>query len=378
MNGFENYDNTLESLKSRGRYRSLIARSGHDFSSNDYLGLAASKTLREAALEALQRGVDVGSGGSRLLRGNTDEHSALEAQTAEFFGAEQALFLGSGFVANMAIFSTLPRPGDLILYDALIHASAHDGMKLGRADTMAFHHNDAIHAETVIKDWRENGGRGRVWIAVESVYSMDGDLAPIAELMEIAARHEAVLIVDEAHATGLFGDGGRGLSHAYAARPNLLSLHTCGKALGVSGALVCGASVLIETLINKARSFIFSTAPSPLDAALVRAALRDIETNPARRKAAHALIAHAHHEAHEKCGLTGLQSQIIPVIIGNDKKTMQLAERLQSLGFDVRGIRPPSVARGTARLRVSITLNVSENIVSAMFETLAREHEKKA
>jgi len=157
-----------------------------------------------------------------------------------------------------------------------------------------------------------------------------------------------------------------------------LSLHTCGKALGVSGALVCGASVLIETLINKARSFIFSTAPSPLDAALVRAALRDIETNPARRKAAHALIAHAHHEAHEKCGLTGLQSQIIPVIIGNDKKTMQLAERLQSLGFDVRGIRPPSVARGTARLRVSITLNVSENIVSAMFETLAREHEKKA
>ena len=375
MSIFASYDSALDSLKSRGRYRSLISRSGHDFSSNDYLGLAASDTLRSAAIDALERGVGLGSGGSRLLRGNADEHERLESEAAAFFGVERALFMGCGFAANTAIFSTLPRQEDLVVYDALIHASTHDGLKLGGAETVAFKHNDASDAEEKIKEWRDNGGSGRVWLSVESVYSMDGDLAPIADLVDVARRYEAIIVIDEAHATGLFGSLGRGLAHDYAGDRNIMSLHTCGKSLGASGALICGAAPLIETLINKARGFIFSTAPSPLNAALVRAALNDLRDNPSRQKAAHELIAHAHQQAFETCGLSELQSQIIPVIIGDDKKVMALATRLQDNGFDVRGIRPPTVPRGTARLRISITLNVSADVVSQMFSTLARERE---
>lgn len=375
MTMFASYDSALDSLKSRGRYRSLLARSGHDFSSNDYLGLAGSETLRAAAMDALERGVSVGSGGSRLLRGNAEEHENLEGEAAQFFGVERALFMGGGFVANTAIFSTLPRQDDLVVYDALIHASTHDGMKLGRAETLAFHHNDAAHAEQQIKNWRDKGGTGRVWISVESVYSMDGDLAPIADLIAVAEQHEAMLVVDEAHATGVFGSLGRGLAHEYAGQPNVLTLHTCGKSLGASGALICGAAPLIETLINKARGFIFSTAPSPLNAALVRGSLNDLRDNPRRQKAAQDLINHAHQTAFTTLGLSGLQSQIIPVIIGDDKKVMALASRLQDNGFDVRGIRPPTVPRGTARLRVSITLNTSADIVSQMFAMLHRERE---
>lgn len=375
MSLFASYDSALDSLKSRGRYRSLLSRSGYDFSSNDYLGLAASQTLRAAAHAALERGVSLGAGGSRLLRGNAEEHELLEKEAAHFFGAERALFMGGGFIANNAIFSTLPRQEDLILYDELIHASTHDGMKLGRAHTMAFAHNDVSDAEDKIKHWKNQGGAGRIWLSVESVYSMDGDLAPIEDLVSLARHFDAMLIIDEAHATGLYGRHGRGLSHDFAGADTVLTLHTCGKSLGVSGALICGAAPLIETLINKARSFIYATAPSPLNAALVRASLNDLKDNMDRQKAAHDLIAHAHKEASRTCGLSDLNSQIIPVIIGDDKKTMALASRLQDKGFDVRGIRPPTVPRGTSRLRISITLNVTAEIISELFETLAREKE---
>lgn len=376
MSALAGYEEALDALKSRGRYRSLVACTGHDFSSNDYLALAGSQTMREAAMSALRRGVGIGSGGSRLLRGNSPEHETLEREAADFFRAERALFFSCGFAANTAIFATLPRKGDLVLYDELIHASAHDGMRLGRAETTAFRHNDAGHAQALIEAWREGGGEGRVWLACESVYSMDGDFAPIAGFAALAGRHDAVLVVDEAHATGLFGDLGRGLSHSYADLCNIVTLHTCGKALGVSGALVCGAAPFIETLINKARGFIFSTAPSPLDAALVRAALDDLRENPRRRENALGLIAHAHREAEAKCGLSGFRSQIVPVVIGDDKKTMALAARMQERGFDIRGIRPPTVPRGTARLRISITLNASAETVSEMFAALAQERER--
>lgn len=372
MTFFARQDRALTALQTRGRYRALIARAGHDFASNDYLGLAGSDVLNSAARDALERGVPVGAGGSRLLRGNADEHVLLEHEAAEFFGTEAALFMGGGFQANTAIFSTLPGADDLVLYDALIHASTHDGMRLGRAETRAFAHNDVNVAEAAIQTWRAEGNTGQIWIAVESLYSMDGDLAPVAELMALADAHDAVLVVDEAHATGVFGDMGRGLSHTYAARENLLTLHTCGKGLGVSGALICGARVLIDTLINKARGFIFATAPSPLNAALVRAALTELRANPGRQAAAQDLMHHAHKEAQEHLGLTGFQSQIMPIIIGADKPTMALAGALQDMGYDIRGIRPPTVPRGTSRLRISITLNTPAPVISDMFRDLAQ------
>ncbi|UWR40856.1 8-amino-7-oxononanoate synthase [Phaeobacter inhibens] len=375
---FPRHETSLEALRNRGRYRQLMPRDGHDFASNDYLGLAGSDVLRAAAADALARGVPVGAGGSRLLRGNDAEHQLLEAEAAAFFGAEAALFMGGGFNANQAIFSTLPHQDDLVLYDVLIHASTHDGMRLGRAETRSFAHGDAEDAARVLKDWRSTGGSGQVWIAVEAVYSMDGDLAPLGALMALADAEGAVLVVDEAHSTGVFGDLGRGLAHDIAHRSNVLSLHTCGKALGASGALICGQRVLIETLINKARGFIFATAPSPLNAALVRAALQELQQNPGRRERAWQGITHAHDEAKRQCGLEGFQSQILPVVIGDDKRTMALAARMQACGYDIRGIRPPTVPRGTSRLRLSITLNTGAEVITQMFEDLAREMESAA
>ncbi|AXT33539.1 8-amino-7-oxononanoate synthase [Phaeobacter sp. LSS9] len=372
---FPRHETSLEALRNRGRYRQLMPRDGHDFASNDYLGLAGSDVLRAAAADALARGVPVGAGGSRLLRGNDAEHQLLEAEAAAFFGTEATLFMGGGFNANQAIFSTLPQHGDLVLYDALIHASTHDGMRLGRAETRSFAHGDAEDASRVLSDWRAAGGTGQVWIAVEAVYSMDGDLAPLDALMALCDTDGAVLVVDEAHSTGVFGDLGRGLAHDFAHRPNVLSLHTCGKALGASGALICGPSVLIETLINKARGFIFATAPSPLNAALVRAALQELQQNPTRREQAWQGITHAQGEAKRLCGLDGFQSQILPVIIGDDKRTMALASAMQAQGYDIRGIRPPTVPRGTSRLRLSITLNTAAGVITQMFEDLAREME---
>lgn len=368
---FPRHTRALEALKTRGRYRQLMPRAGHDFASNDYLGLAGSAVLRNAAAEALARGVPVGAGGSRLLRGNDREHQLLEQEAAAFFGTGAALFMGGGFQANLAIFSTLPQQGDLVLHDALIHASSHDGMRLGRAETRSFAHNDAAAAAQAITEWRADGGEGQAWIAVEAVYSMDGDLAPLKELKALADREGAVLVVDEAHSTGLFGDAGRGLGHGIAQSPNVLSLHTCGKALGGSGALICGAAPLVEMLINKARAFIYATAPSPLNAALVRAALQEISQNPARQLGAWENIAHAHAEAARLCGVSGLTSQILPVVTGDDKRTMAVAAALQEQGFDVRGIRPPTVPRGTSRLRVSVTLNTSRAVITDLFCTLA-------
>ncbi|KAJ57079.1 8-amino-7-oxononanoate synthase [Actibacterium mucosum KCTC 23349] len=378
MSVLDPHRRALEALDARGRLRRLQPRAGADFASNDYLGLANSDLLRDAARAALDRGVGTGAGASRLLRGNDPEHAALEAEAAQVFGTQAALYLANGFTANMALFSSLPRQGDLILHDALIHASAHDGMRLGPATTQAFAHNDADAAETALRTWRAAGGDGRVWIAIEALYSMDGDFAPIDEFVALADRHDAMLVVDEAHATGLYGPDGRGLSHPFASRENVVSLHTCGKALGSSGALICGAEPLIDTLINRARGFIYSTAPAPLNAAITRAALGTLVADDPRRMAALQLGGVARSEAARLCGTQPGNSQIIPVIIGDDKRCMRIAQTMQEAGFDVRGIRPPTVPRGTARLRISVTPHVDAATITAMFETLANALQAEA
>ncbi|MBS0474673.1 MAG: aminotransferase class I/II-fold pyridoxal phosphate-dependent enzyme, partial [Proteobacteria bacterium] len=253
----------LARLSQQARRRRLSPQTGIDFSSNDYLGLARSPLLADAARAALDRGVPTGSGGSRLLRGNDPEHEALEAEAAALFGCERALFFSSGFAANATLFSTLPQRGDLVVHDELIHASAHEGLRIGRAERVAVAHNRADAFDLAIRRWRAGGGTGRAWIAVESLYSMDGDTAPLDDLMAIADHHDAVLLIDEAHATGVFGPDGRGLAAHLEGRSNVITLRTCGKALGVEGALVCGPAVVADFLVNRGRGFIFSTAPSP-------------------------------------------------------------------------------------------------------------------
>jgi 8-amino-7-oxononanoate synthase len=360
---------TLDDLSDRHRRRSLAARTGHDFASNDYLALAGSAKMRAVVTEAVARGVPIGAGGSRLLRGNHAEHEALESEAAAYFGSEAALYFSTGSAANASLFAALPGADDLVVHDELIHASAHDGMRLGRAKRVAVRHNDPDAVADAIADWRRSGGVGRPWIAVESLYSMDGDRAPLDDLIAIADREDAVLIVDEAHATGVFGPGGRGLAAALEGRGNVITLRTCGKAMGAEGALVCASRAVIDMLVNRARPFIFSTAPSPLMASAVRGALRLI-AEPERIERLHRLIAHA-QERLVPLGAAATGTPIMPLVIGDDALTMAKAAQLQAAGFDVRGIRPPTVPAGTARLRLSITLNVSEAEIDALAGALA-------
>jgi 8-amino-7-oxononanoate synthase len=315
----------------------------------------------------------MGAGGSRLLRGNCDEHESLEAEAARFFGAEAAIYFASGYIANFAILTTLPQRGDLLVLDQLVHASIHEGARAGRAEFRLSAHNDANAVEDAIRDWRSQGGIGRIWIVTESLYSMDGDFAPLDALNTIADRHDAFLMVDEAHATGVYGERGRGLTAAYEGCENLVAIHTCGKALGAAGALVTTTKLLRDFIVNRCRPFIFSTAPSPLMAVAVREALSILREEPERQQRLLSLIAFAHRKIGGHKGWQVSGSQIMPYLVGDNARAMQLAEKLQSRGFDVRGIRPPTVPPGTARLRISLTNNVDEDDVRAMLDALVEE-----
>jgi 8-amino-7-oxononanoate synthase len=356
----------LDDLKQRSVYRGLRATAGTDFTSNDYLALADSRRMREVLIDALKRGVPSGSGGSRLLRGNHPEHERLEEEAARFFGTKRALLFGSGYAANTALLSTLPQRGDLVVYDQYVHASSHDGMKLGRASVASFAHNDVDSADDAIRTWRQGGGTGTPWIVIESLYSMEGDRAPLADLKTLAERCGAFLIIDEAHATGVFGPDGRGLAAELEGSDHVLVLHTGGKALGVSGAIVTGPSVLCDFLINRGRPFIFATAPPPLVATALCESLAILREEPERRTRLASLAAHARQAIRKQLGLPTPHSQILPVIIGESDPAMRIAEMIQTAGFDVRAIRPPTVPAGTARLRISITLHLDESSIDGL------------
>ena len=367
----DSHERALRALERRGRLRSLSPRGGIDFSSNDYLGLASSRDLTEAVAIALDRGVAIGAGGSRLLRGNDPEHEALETEAAAAFGAESCLYFGGGFLANYAVFSTLPARGDLVVHDALIHASVIDGMRAGKATIAAAEHNEAQSFDDAINAWRTGGGTGRPWIAVESLYSMDGDRAPLNDLIAVARRHDGMLVVDEAHATGVLGPQGRGLAHALEGAPDVITLHTCGKALGSSGALLLSSGRIRDFLINRARPFIYATAPSPLMAAAVRAGLELVRREDGRRQRLAARVEAAGRALHQLCGIEPSGSHIQPVVLGADERAVAVARALVENGFDVRAVRPPTVPEGTARLRISLTLNASDDDTTRLMQTLA-------
>ncbi|MGX9182022.1 8-amino-7-oxononanoate synthase [Mesorhizobium sp. BHbdii] len=367
----DRYAASLAGLTRRHRLRHLTGPEGIDFASNDYLGLARSKRLADAVAMAIAAGTHVGATGSRLLRGNTPEHEALEAKAAHFFGAERALYFGSGYVANTAVLTTLPQKGDLIVLDELVHASAHEGARAGRAEVRLVAHNDADAVNDAIHAWRATGGTGRPWIVVESLYSMDGDKAPLTDLIAVADRHDAFLFVDEAHATGVYGPNGRGLGHDFEGRDNVVSLHTCGKALGGSGALVTGPTVLRDYLVNRCRPFIYATAPSPLMAVAAAEALDILRDEPERRKRLAEHVAFAGEAIELRCGVAPSGSQILPFPVGDNHRVMAFAAALQGRGFDVRGIRPPTVPEGTARLRISLTLNIETADIANLVEALA-------
>ena len=358
----------MERLKREHRFRELTPARGIDFSSNDYLGLSRHPALREAVLEAIEQDGAVGAGGSRLLRGNHPAHVRLEEFAAEFFGVEKALFFGSGFLANFALFSTFLERHDAVVFDEHIHASIKEGIHASPAARYRARHNDPGSFESCIRRAREKGAR-RLFIAVESVYSMDGDLAPLHELNGLVRSSEAMLVVDEAHATGVFGARGRGLGENLQDE-NWISVHTCGKALGVAGALVGASAEIVDYLVNKARPFIYSTAPPPFLAAAVQRSLRLVDEEPWRRMRLLNLakVAQDKLSGQEPARVAG--TQIIPIQLGDEEKTLNVARRLQDSGFDVRAIRPPTVPDGTSRLRVSIHADRSEAEILALAEAL--------
>jgi 8-amino-7-oxononanoate synthase len=360
----------LEQLKALGRYRSLALPAGIDLSSNDYLGLSCHPELRRVAVEALLSGIEIGATGSRLLRGHRPAHEALEVFAAEYFDCARSLYFSSGFQANYALITTLIDRHDEAIYDALCHASVRDGLHAARCRTIKVPHNELRAFEEALQRSRAAGTNR--WILVESVYSMEGDTAPIRDLLALAERYDAVLVVDEAHATGVLGASGRGATEGLA-HERLIALHTCGKALGVAGALVCAGEHTIEYLINTARPFLYSTAPMPLQALLVKRALELVRDEPERRAQLSRIKTHA-----EEC-LSGIQipSHIVPIVIGEDSAALRIARALQARGFDIRAIRPPTVPEGTARLRLSLRVGLTgedvENFSAALRPLLARE-----
>lgn len=361
----------LDRLKGQSRHRSLNLPRGIDFSSNDYLGLSRHPALAEAAHAAINAGGSIGAGGSRLLRGHHPDHAELECFAATFFDAGKALYMSTGFIANYALFTTLAGRHDAIIFDEWIHASAKEGIHASTARRYKARHNDLASFAEAAKRARRRGAH-QLWMTVESVYSMDGDTAPLAGLMDLAREHDAIVIVDEAHATGVFGARGRGLSEGLEG-DNLITLHTCGKALGAAGALVCGPAAVIDYLVNTARPFIYSTAPPPMVAAVVKRALELIDEEPWRRRRLLARCEFARSALRARLGQRHAlpPTQILPVILGAEEQALSAAGALQAAGFDVRAIRPPTVPAGTSRLRLAINAEHSEDDIDAMASTLA-------
>ncbi|MFV0256035.1 8-amino-7-oxononanoate synthase [Candidatus Liberibacter solanacearum] len=364
------YEERLKKIKSKGRYRQLLCHQDKfDLTSHDYLGLSSSPLLREKILSSLSSDIPIGSGGSRLLRGNYKQHIELEEEAADFFGFEKMLYFGSGYSANIAVLSTLPQSNDLILYDKLVHASIREGIELGKAQSIVIPHND-IHAFTdAINKWRGNGGKGFPWIVVESIYSMDGDKAPLNALTKLANDYDGFLFVDEAHATGVCGPLGKGRAYNIKEQHNVIVMHSCSKALGTSGALVGSNKILYDYLINYAKPFIYTTSPSPLLTIATREALRILKREPTLHNSLLNLINFTNKISNKKLGFSS-QTHIQPIIIGNDKVALNIAKKLQEKGFDIRAIRPPSVPINTARLRISITLNIEESTIIKFFDIL--------
>jgi 8-amino-7-oxononanoate synthase len=374
----------LDALASQSQLRRLEILGGvHrvNLSSNDYLGLATDRRLREALAAALAAGSPVGSTGSRLLSGNSPVWEELEAELAEFAGAEAVLYFGSGYAANIGLFSSVLHPGDVVFSDSANHASIIDGIRLSGARKIIFPHLDLDFLERELRKEhaspQNDSSPAQKIIAVESVFSMDGDRAPVADLLALAERYNAQLIFDEAHATGVLGPQGRGLVAAAGATDRVLAVvHTSGKALAGMGAFVCGSRTLKEYLINRARTFIFATALPPYMAAQMRAAIR-IAAGMNRERAHLAHLAQRLRDRLRAAGFdTGRsESHIVPVILGDNERALQFAAALSDQKFVVRAIRPPTVAPGIARLRLSLHANLGIPAIDRLADALIQIRE---
>jgi len=342
------------------------------FAGSNYLDLAHHEEVTEAAARAA-RDQGCAAGGSRLINGNLAEHEALEEELAAFFGREAAVVFNTGYMANVGLIPALVGEGDVILSDALNHASIIDGARLSRAEVRVFPHGDLNALEELLCTVGQS--KRRVLLALDGIYSMDGDFAPIVSAAELADRYGAILLLDDAHGTGALGHTGRGSAeHCGVPDDNVpILMGTLGKALGSFGAFVVGSHALRDLMINTARSFIFSCALPPPQVAASRAALRILTREPWRRYRlqANAQLLRDRLQAH---GLSSAPSSthIVPVVLGDNQTTMAVCQALLERGFYAQGIRHPSVPKGTARLRITPMATHTEEEITSMAENLAK------
>ena len=344
-----------------------------NFSSNDYLGLATEPALREAAKAAIDQ-YGVGAGASRLVCGTLSPHVRLEEKLAEFKRTEAALVFSSGYAAALGTLGALCRKDDVIILDKLAHASLIDGARLSGAHLRVFPHNHMGKLESHLQWAAENFPEARVVVVTESVFSMDGDWAALGEIVELKRRYGALLLLDEAHAVGVIGAHGRGLADQLGLAAAVdIHMGTLSKALGVSGGYICGGRRLIELLVNRARSFIYSTAPSPAVAAAGCAAVEWM-LSPAGEKRRQQLRQNLAHFAVEMPALFSgerkVQSAIVPVMIGKAEAALEAAQLLAHKGFLVPAIRYPTVARDAARLRVTLSARHTPRQITALCAVL--------
>ena len=356
----------LDDLRARSQFRTLDRPGGVNLNSNDYLGLAADPRLKRAVARAVANTHSVGSTGSRLLSGQAAEWTEVESEFAEFAGTESALYFGSGYAANVGLLAAILRPGDTVFSDAQNHASLIDGIRLSGATKVIYPHRDLAALEAALRD--RAGTPGAKVIVTETVFSMEGDIAPLDAGLRLARAYGAAMVLDEAHATGVCGAGGRGVAAGHARDPEILAaVHTCGKALASAGAFVCGSPTLKDYLVNRARTFIFSTAMPPYFARQIQAALALARAADSERAHLREISTHLRDRLSARgfdCGASA--THIVPVILGSNESAVHFATNLQGSGFAVRPIRPPTVPAGTARLRFSLTSRITVEQIHAL------------
>lgn len=382
---------TLAAIKQRGTYRSLRKLSGPHgtrvmldgnevllFAGSNYLDLSHHPVVVEAASKAA-RDYGCAAGGSRLISGNLDLHEAFEAEIADFTGCEAALLFNSGYAANLGVIPALVGEGDFVVSDSLNHASIIDGVRLSRAKSRVFNHGDVAALDKILGE--VSGDGVRVLVPLDGIFSMDGDIAPLARMVESAKAHGAMVLLDDAHGTGTLGEGGRGSGDHCGVMDDIdIHMGNLAKGIGSFGAYVAGRHELRDLLINVARSFIFTCALPPPQVAGARAALQLVRDEPWRRWQLQCNASHLRTRLAE-AGLSSAPSEthIVPVILGDNDRTMKVCEAMLERGYYVQGIRHPSVPRGKARLRITPmathTREEIDGLVDCLIDVVAQHPE---
>ncbi len=361
----------LAKRESKGALRKLyVTDKGIDFCSNDYLGFARSKVLMEMINHRMSElNASNGSGGSRLLAGNSKYAEELEMFLAQIYSSPAVLVFNSGYDANVGLFSSLPVRGDTIIYDELIHASIHDGIRLSRADSFPFKHNDVAHLEE-----RLQKAKGNVYVAIESVYSMDGDTAPLKELVELCEKHSAQCIVDEAHATGVFGLGL--VQQMNLQNKTYACVHTFGKAMGCHGAMVIGSTALKQYLVNYARSFIYTTSLPLHSLVSIECAYKLLQKSAEAVTQLNDNIVHFQGKINDNDGWIDSNSAIQSLVVPGNENVRRLALAIQAQDMDVRPIMSPTVAEGKERIRVCLHAYNTHKEIDTLLDVIKQELKK--